>query len=415
MTVGRISAACFGYALEFYDFTIYSFFAAYIGRTFFPSRDPFVSLLLAVATFGIGFFMRPIGSVVIGRMSDRVGRRPALMLTIVLMTIGTLCVAITPGYRSIGIAAPVIVIIGRLVQGFALGGEMGPAALMLIEMAPANSRCFSASWLLASQGVSTLVGGSIGVGLSAMLSADSMSRWGWRLPFIVGLLIIPVGIYIRRNLPETLVSGAVLNNPVTLLFTRHWRLMAAALTTAGSLSVSIYIGYFMSTYALTTLKLPPTNSAAATVFAGIAVVIGSLCGGRLADRYGRKAVLIWPRIALTIGAIPLFWLLNIEANSVTLMLVTAIIIALTLLGMAGIFTLIPEALPPTLGATGLSIVIAVSTSVFGGTAQVIVVWLQRFIHDPLAAAYYLVLTSVFGLIGMHFLPETMPREEDSRG
>ena len=196
-----VVAAVIGNTLEFYDFTTYAFFAVTIGRTFFPAGDAWVSLLASVATFGIGFVTRPIGGVVIGAYADRAGRKPAMMLTIALMAIGMLMLALTPGYATIGLAAPVLVVIGRLIQGFALGGEVGPSTAYLIESAPPGRRGLYASWQIASQGLATLCAGTIGVLLSLGLSADQMQAWGWRIPFLLGLLIIPVGIYIRRAMP----------------------------------------------------------------------------------------------------------------------------------------------------------------------------------------------------------------------
>jgi MFS family permease len=410
ITRTQVTAACIGYALEFYDFTLYTFFAVYIGRTFFPAHDPVISTLLSVATFGIGFIMRPVGSVVIGRIGDNAGRKPALVLTIVLMTVGTICVAATPSYMSIGIAAPLTVIAGRLVQGFALGGEMGPATTMMIELAPPDHRSFYASWLFASQGVATLVAGAISLVLSVTLIPDEMAGWGWRIPFILGLLIIPAGLYIRRQLPETLEHRDRADSNIKQLFRDHWRFLAMSSAAAQCLAVSTYTAYFMTTYALTTLKLPPTTSVSATAVNGVIIIIATLWGGRLADKHGRKPVVVWPRIILLVVAIPLFLLINVKPDAFTLLLVTAVIIGLTMLSTAALFTLIPESLPSAMRSTGLSISIAVTTTVFGGTTQFILIWLLHVTSDPLVPAYYLVITSVIGLIGMLFLPDTLRKQ-----
>src|SRR6478735_8728364 len=179
-----IAAAVAGNALEFYDFVIYAYFAVYIGKTFFPVGGEFGSLLVAVATFGVGFFTRPLGGVLIGAFADRAGRKPAMILTVALITVGTLGLAATHSYASIGIAAPIIVVFCRLLQGLALGGEVGPATSLLIEAAPAGRRGFYSSWQIASQGLAVAVGGVFGVTLSLLLTQEQLASWGWRVPFL---------------------------------------------------------------------------------------------------------------------------------------------------------------------------------------------------------------------------------------
>ncbi|EHP38146.1 major facilitator superfamily permease, partial [Cupriavidus basilensis OR16] len=202
-----IVAAAIGNGLEMYDFTVYSFFAATIGKLFFPSSSPLASLLLSFATFGAGFVMRPLGAVLIGNLADQRGRKAALTLTIVLMTAGTALIAFTPTHASIGVAATVLVVIGRLLQGLSAGGEIGAASALLLESASKRNRCFLVSWQAATQGGAALLGALTGAAVSALLSPDAMLEWGWRLPFMLGLLIAPVGMYIRRHLHETHEGG----------------------------------------------------------------------------------------------------------------------------------------------------------------------------------------------------------------
>ena len=188
---------------KFYDFAAYAFFAVYIGQAFFPASTAFASLLLSLGAFGVGYIFRPLGGVLIGAFADRAGRRPAMLLTIVLITAGTMGLALTPSYQSIGLAAPVIVVLCRLVQGFAIGGEVGPASAFLIEIAPANRRGLHGSWQLASQGLAALAAGAIGLALSLVLEKADLAAWGWRVPFLLSLLLVPVGLYLRRAMPET--------------------------------------------------------------------------------------------------------------------------------------------------------------------------------------------------------------------
>src|SRR6266446_5910625 len=216
-----VAATVAGNALEFYDFLVYSTFAVYIGKAFFPTRTEFAGLLLSLATFGVGFFTRPLGGLLIGAFGDRAGRRPALMLTIGLMAVGTLAVAVTPPYAAIGIAAPVILVAARLIQGLALGGEVGPSTAVLLECSPPGRRGAYTSWQSGSQGIAILACGLIGVGLGAMLSKEQLSDWGWRVPFALGLIIVPVGLYIRRRLPETLMRRPDTDRKSTRLNSSH--------------------------------------------------------------------------------------------------------------------------------------------------------------------------------------------------
>ena len=205
-----------GNALEFFDFTVYAFFAVYIGKAFFPAFSAASQIVASVAVFGVGFVARPIGGVVIGAYADRAGRKAALSLTIAMMAAGTAILAFTPSYAAIGMAAPVLVVIGRLLQGFSAGGEMGPATTYMLEMAASNRRGFYTSWQLATQGVASLFGGLVGYVVSSTLSASALAAWGWRVPFVVGLLIAPIGIYIRRQLHETLDTETAVNDTAEL-------------------------------------------------------------------------------------------------------------------------------------------------------------------------------------------------------
>jgi len=189
-----IFAVTIGNTLEYYDFTVYTFFAVMIGRQFFPVDNPWSNLLLSVATFGVGFLTRPVGAIFIGALADRSGRRAALNVSIVLMALGTALIAFTPGYATLGVAAPILLVVGRLVQGFAAGGETGSAASYMIEVAPPAERGYFGSWTNAGQGLALVLAGIVAIGLSATLPQADVERWGWRVAFAVGLLIVPVGI-----------------------------------------------------------------------------------------------------------------------------------------------------------------------------------------------------------------------------
>ena len=405
--VKAIAAAVAGNALEFYDFIVYSFFAVYIGQTFFPLGSETASLLASVAVFGVGFFTRPLGGVLIGAFADKAGRRAAMILTVTLITVGTLGLAATPGYETIGIAAPIIVLMCRLLQGLALGGEVGPASAMLLEVAPRDKRGLYASWQIASQGIAVVAGGLMGVLVSWYLPHEDLVSWGWRIPFLVSLALIPIAIYIRRALPETLEkpsdkSGAQI---VSSVFTNHTRYLVLGILVMISTTVSTQVGNYMTTYAIQTLKLPATLAQAGTVLGGTMTFIFALVAGYLADKYGRKGVMIWPRIVLMLVIIPLFFWLSESKDATVLLLVTAAVTLLTSMTGAASLVAIPEMMPIALRATGVSLIYAIGATLFGGTTQFIITWMID-IFGAVAPAYYVVATSVISLVAMFMMPET---------
>jgi MFS family permease len=402
-----VAATVAGNALEFYDFVTYAFFAVYIGKTFFPASTALGSLLLSVAVFGVGFFARPVGGVLIGAFADRAGRRPAMLLTIALITVGTLGLALTPSYASIGLAAPVIVVVCRLVQGLALGGEVGPSSAFLIESAPAGRRGLYASWQLASQGAAGLLAGCIGLALTLGLSPAEIQAWGWRVPFAVGLLLVPLAVYLRRHMPETLHDKppVAANSGMVGLRNRRRTIALATLVVIGG-TVSTYLGNYMTTYAITTLKLPPAMAMGATIAIGLTTLVFSLLGGWLCDRFGRRPTMLWPRVAAALLTVPAFSLLVAQPGPVMLFAVSAFLAALTAVSGAASLVAIPELLPRGIRATGMSIAYAVGVSLFGGTTQLIITWLMGVTGSPTAPAWYVAATSAITAVAMWLMPES---------
>ena len=405
-----VAATVAGNALEFYDFVTYAFFAVYIGKTFFPAATALGSLLLSVAVFGVGFVSRPLGGVLIGAFADRAGRKPAMLLTIALITVGTLGLALTPSYASIGVAAPIIVVLCRLVQGLALGGEVGPSSAFLIEAAPPRQRGLYASWQAASQGVATLVAGALGMTMISLLTPAELQAWGWRVPFAAGLLLLPVAFYLRRSMPETLHAAPVhAENTGLQGLVRQRRIIVLAILVVLGGTVSNYVGNYMTTYAIATLHFPPLIAMGATVVVGAATLAFSLLGGWLCDRYGRKPVMLWPRVATAVLTVPAFGLLVAHPTQGVLLGITAFLAGLTAISGAASLIAIPELLPRGIRATGLSIAYAVGVALFGGTTQFIVTWLIGATGNPAAPAWYVAGTSVVTVLAMLALPESRDR------
>ena len=410
-----VAATVAGNAIEFFDFIAYAYFAVYIGQTFFPAKTPFMSLLLSVGVFGVGFVFRPLGGVIIGAYADRAGRKPAMLMTIVLITSGTMALALTPSYASIGLAAPVIVVICRLVQGLALGGEVGPASVFLIEIAPEGKRGLYSSWQLASQGLAALAASGCGLALSYMLSPADLAAWGWRIPFVLCLALIPVALFLRRSMPETLQAPAAkavrpADRPARANVWEHSGFIVLAVLIIMGATVSTYAANYMTTYAIATLHLPASTALAATVIGGVSTFLFALIGGWLADRHGRRAVMLLPRLALTIVTWPLFLLIGLWPGPITLYATTIALTGLTAISATACFVAIPELLPRTIRATGLAIAYAVGVSVFGGSTQFVITWLLGATGNPSSPAWYVTATSLISLLAMLAVPESRGRQ-----
>lgn len=407
---GAVVATVLGNALEFYDFTTYAFFAVMIGRAFFPARDPFVSLLLSVAAFGVGFISRPLGGILIGAYADRAGRKPAMMLSIGLMAVGMVLLAATPSYATIGLAAPFLVVIARLIQGFALGGEVGPSTSYLLEAAPVGKRGQYATWQIASQGAAMALAGLFGVLLSFLLNDAAMQSWGWRIPFIIGIAIVPVGLIMRSRLQETVDVAAKTIHPtaghvLSTLLKHHLRPLVLALMLITSGTIATYIGAYMTTYALSTLHMATGASMGATVVVGLCLLVFGSIGGLLSDRVGRKPVYLLSKLALTAVAYPAFVAINRHHTLAALLLMAGLMAALN--GLGGVaLVVIPECFPKSVRSAGLSIVYALAVTVFGGTTQFVVTWLIHATGDPLSPAWYLIASCAIGIVAILMTAET---------
>ncbi|MGA6158807.1 MFS transporter [Stenotrophomonas sp. NPDC087984] len=399
-----IVAASIGNALEWFDILVYGFFAATISKQFFPTADETVSLLLTLGTFAVAYVVRPVGALVLGAYADRAGRKRALMLSIRLMMVATLVIAIMPPYAKIGLIAPIAILLARLVQGFSAGGEFGSATAFLVEHMP-EKRGFMASWQFASQGLATLLASAFGTVLTATLSDAKLESWGWRIPFLFGLLIGPVGYYIRRYVDEAgeFVKTADLERaPVKETFRTQKDRMLVAM---GALAVSTAISYlitYMPTFAVRELDLPASTGFASTLVTGIVLTGLTPVVGHLSDRFGRT------RIMLIFAALILALVYPSFAFLVAAPGFTVILGVMFLIGVlkAGYFAPLPammaELFPVTSRATGLAVSYNIAVMLFGGTTPLVIVWLVDVTGSKLAPTFYLMFLAVLSLFSVVF-------------
>ncbi|RDK00400.1 MFS transporter [Paraburkholderia lacunae] len=405
-----VVAATVGNLLEFYDFTVYSFFALTIAKLFFPSHDPIVSTLMALFAFAIGFVARPLGGFVLGRYADKRGRRAALTLTIFLMALGSLTIGLTPTYESIGLAAPAIIIVARLVQGFAQGGEFGAATATLLETGSAKGRGFRASWQLASQGAAALMGSGIAAILTYQLSSTQLLEWGWRTPFLIGTLIMPVGVYLRRHIVEE-PPKAEASKQVVLegYLVRKWFLTVFAIM---GMTVATYVlMYYIPTYSIQYLKMPARLSMLVSISAAAVSLTFCPIWGALSDKMQRrKPLTMTGRVMLIALLYPAFWLMNQFPSLPVVMGLIIVLMFFYTMGSAPAYALMPENFPKHVRAGYLASAYAVSVSVFGGSAQLVVAWLIRVSGNTMAPAWYMIACVIVSLIAVSMLEETGGRE-----
>ena len=405
----QVAAVTAGNGLEFYDFLVYSTFAIYIGRAYFPTHDPVIGLLLSLATFGIGFITRPIGSLVLGRLGDRKGRKPAMLLAFGLMAVGLLGLAATPTYAQIGVASPLLAVFFRLVQGFALGGEVGPSTAFLVEASAAPRRGLVGSMQVASQGFAFIASSGVAVGLSYLLPPDALADWGWRLAFLVGLLIVPFGLLVRRSLPE---PGPASPRPPG----EHsrgqadipWRLVCLSVMLIASGTINTYVNTYMVTYAMDTMHLSARSAFSVGLVNGGCMLIFAPLGGWLSDRFGRRALMIPAGIALVLLPLPVYSLILAYPSAAVLNAAMSLVMIPAAMAGGAMLVSITESFPVRMRCLAVGMIYAGAVAVFGGTTQVAVSWLLHLTGEPLVPAYYRIAASLIGLAAVLNMTESAP-------
>lgn len=398
------TAATVGNVLEIYDFIAFGIFAIPISKVFFPSVSELNAMLLTMGTFAAGFIARPIGALVLGRYADRVGRKRALSLTLLMMAVGTTIPAVCPSYATLGVLAPLIILLGRLLQGFSAGGEIGGVVCMLVEHAPPRRRFFYASLQQAAQGAGVLMAGCIGLVLNSMFNEQQILDGAWRIAFVFGLLIGPVGWYIRRSVPETLLFSKTTvherNLPLLGQLVSYRHSLSLGLSIMVFWTVATYISNYFTTYTVRQLHLSPVDSFIGQVCYSVVMIATCPLIGRLADRIGPFRPMFFGAGLTVLGAYPLFYLLT-SYPSLPMLVATQILIAV-LLGChaACASTVLSNLFPTAFRATGVGFSYALGVSVFGGFTPLIVTALLGKTGDNMVVSYYLAVAALITCTGL---------------
>jgi MHS family proline/betaine transporter-like MFS transporter len=404
-----IFAASVGNALEWYDFTVYGYFALQISAAFFPAHDPVTSQLLTWAAFGTSFLARPLGALVLGSYADRKGRRAALSVSILLMSLGTLLMAVMPAYASIGLAAPVGIFVARLVQGFSAGGEFGGATAFMIEHAKTR-RGFFGSFQFTSQSLAMACGAGTAWALSALLSAPHLHDWGFRLPFLAGLLIGPVGFYVRRHVEETPVfeQAQIGTAPaMALLLSYPGRLVLGAMTLAAG-TAGTYASLYLPTYAQTQLHMNVASSFAVPLVTGLLSTVAMPVFAIVSDRIGRVTPMIGAVFLLMLWGYPAFSLV-VAYPEFTVLMAVMVLRALLQTGYAApIPTLLAEMFPTSTRSVGMSLSYALGVLAFGSFAPAAMTWLVHATGDAASPGYYLAGAGMISLIALVTIKRKIP-------
>ena len=405
----QIFAAVIGNALEWYDFVIYGFMTVIISRLFFPADSEYASLLIAMATFGVGFFMRPVGGVLIGLYADRRGRKAALQLIILLMTIATAMIAFAPTYAAIGIAAPAIMVLARLLQGAATGGEFASATAFLIESSPPERRGFFGSLQMVGQSIAALSGATAGMLVTQGLTPEQIDDWGWRLPFLFGLLIGPVGLWMRRHLSETEEFVAASQDETQHLglmavLREHLRDVLVCFGLVVSATIMFYVVLiYMPTYAKTQLNIPLKDAFTAQVAGLIFLTVLIPLFGILSDRIGRRAVLMLAALLYLVLTYPMMAWMLAEPSLIRLAIMQVALCSAIAVGFGAISTALAEQFPVRQRSTGLALAYNMAVMIFGGFAQLIVTWLIKETGSLLAPSFYVMFGATVGLVAAYFI------------
>ncbi|MDJ0015235.1 MFS transporter [Rhodococcus erythropolis] len=396
-----VISSSLGAALEWFDVIVYASFAVVIAHNFFPGGDNTLGLILTFATFAISYVIRPLGGMVLGSYADRRGRKNALTLTMMLMMIGTLIMAVAPTTSTIGPWAGVVILVSRLIQGFSAGGEFGTATTFLVETAP-HKKAFYSSWQVASQGASVFLASLFGYVLNTHLSHEALYSWGWRVPFFFGIIVGPVGLYIRAKLDETddFKTSVPEKAPLKTTLTRHLGRVLTGAAVVGVATISIYLILYMPTFAVKNLGVSASAGYLGGIVAGLVTLSTVPLIGHLADRVGPARVMTWAAVAAIVLAWPLFKLMVDHPSTLTLVLVVSALGVIMAFAFGPLPALMSSLFPAEIRATGMSLSYNLGVTLLGGIAPLVLTWLISTTGSLDAPSYYYMTVAVLSLGGL---------------
>lgn len=406
--IGAILRVTSGNFLEQFDFFLFGFYATYIAHTFFPASSEFASLMMTFAVFGAGFLMRPIGAIVLGAYIDKVGRRKGLIVTLSIMATGTFLIVLIPSYQTIGLWAPLLVLIGRLLQGFSAGAELGGVSVYLAEIATPGRKGFYTSWQSGSQQVAIMVAAAMGFALNAVLEQSAISDWGWRIPFVFGCLIVPFIFILRRKLEETQEFTArrhhLAMRQVFATLLANWQVVIAGMMMVAMTTTAFYlITVYAPTFGKKMLMLSASDSLLVTLLVAISNFFWLPVGGALSDRFGRRPVLI----AMTLLALATAWpALTLLANAPSFLMMLSVLLWLSFIyGMynGAMIPALTEIMPAEVRVAGFSLAYSLATAVFGGFTPVISTALIEYTGDKASPGYWMSFAAICGLLATCYL------------
>ncbi len=411
-----VIAASAGNALEWYDFTVYALFAVYIGQNFFQNANPTVQLMTSFLAFGVGFVVRPLGALVLGSYGDRAGRKATLTLTIMLMALGTLLIAAAPPYAAIGVGAPLLIVCGRVLQGFSAGGEVGGATAFLVEHAPAGKRGQYASWLQASMGISNLLGALVATLVTTLLTEEQVGEWGWRIPFILGLAIAPVGLWMRAALDETphfreeqerqARQNARVKAPLLAVIRDYPKELLTGLCMSVLWAVGPYaLIIFMPIYVQKSMGFTSSEAFLAALVGNLFLTGGCVFSGTLSDRYGRRNMLRAAAAVLMVAVYPLMMWLQASHTQMTLIVVQSLFCLMVAMYVGVAPAALSEVFPTAVRSSGMSLTYNTAVTVLGGFAPAILTWITYTTGVAFAPALYVMAASLVALLALTVLPQ----------
>ena len=400
---GAVLRVTSGNFLEQFDFFLFGFYATYIAKTFFPAASEFASLMQTFAVFGAGFLMRPLGAIILGAYIDKVGRRRGLIVTLAIMASGTILIAIVPGFATIGLLAPALVLLGRLLQGFSAGAELGGVSVYLAEMATPGKKGFYTSWQSASQQVAIVVAAALGYALNLLLTSAQIGAWGWRLPFLIGCMIVPFLYVLRRSLQETAEFQARRHHPATAEVFRsmlaNWKTVIAGMMMVAMTTTTFYlITVYTPTFGRAVLHLSTSDALVVTLLVGVSNFIWLPIGGAISDRIGRRPLLLFISALAIVTAYPaLEWL----AHAPSFLRMLTVLLYFSFFFGAYNGAMVPaltEVMPVEVRVAGFSLAFSLATALFGGFTPAVSTFLIEMTGDKAAPAYWLIFAAVCGFV-----------------